>query len=362
MKRIGYAFALLFLLAFTSVQLSQELYGRAAGARLSFLSPETDSFRAQQRAGRSLALLTLLQEETRLKAGELLAILAASGDGAWRWCTEAAAQAAGSSGTAFVSQAAGGSGAAFVLQAAGSAGETRGLQTAGGSGAAFVSQAAGSSGETRGLQAAGSSGVARGAQEVLTAQRKRAGRTALKWRSVLLRHNRTCYERLCRAYGAVWDDVRCFPVLEGEVSFENSWMFERSYGGTYGHEGTDLMPPENISGYYPVVSMTDGVVEKLGWLPKGGWRVGIRSPSGGYFYYAHLSGYAAGLSVGDAVQAGSLLGTMGDTGYGPEGTEGKFDVHLHLGVYIRTEHLQEMSVNPYWLLRHISKGSVASSG
>ena len=41
-------------------------------------------------------------------------------------------------------------------------------------------------------------------------------------------------------------------------------------------------------GYYPVVSMTDGVVTEKGWLEKGGWRIGITAPTGAYFYYAHL--------------------------------------------------------------------------
>jgi len=31
---------------------------------------------------------------------------------------------------------------------------------------------------------------------------------------------------------------------------------------------------------------------------------------------------------------------------------GMFDVHLHLGIYIRTEQSQEQSVNPYWVLRY----------
>ena len=46
---------------------------------------------------------------------------------------------------------------------------------------------------------------------------------------------------------------------------------------------------------------------------------------------------------------------MGDSGYGPEGTTGMFDVHLHLGVYLRTDHYEELSVNPYWILRFLEK-------
>lgn len=83
--------------------------------------------------------------------------------------------------------------------------------------------------------------------------------------------------------------------------------------------------------------MTDGVVEAIGWLTKGGYRIGVRAPGGGYFYYAHLSSYAKDFQPGDAVAAGDILGYMGDTGYGEEGTTGKFPVHLHVGIYVRTD-------------------------
>lgn len=176
----------------------------------------------------------------------------------------------------------------------------------------------------------------------------------LKWKRILQSDGRENYERIRAAYAAVWDDIKCFPVTAKGISFENSWMFERNYGGRRGHEGTDLMPPEQLSGHYRIVSMTDGVVEKIGWLPKGGWRIGIRSPSGGYFYYAHLDSYSQNFQIGEYVTAGTQLGKMGDTGYGPVGTRGKFDVHLHLGIYIRTEKAEEVSVNPYWPLKYIA--------
>ena len=69
------------------------------------------------------------------------------------------------------------------------------------------------------------------------------------------------------------------------------------------------------------------------------------------FYYAHFDSYSRSYGVGDRISAGEVLGTMGDTGYGEEGTRGKFAVHLHLGIYIHTEEYEELSVNPYWVLR-----------
>ena len=161
---------------------------------------------------------------------------------------------------------------------------------------------------------------------------------------------------------AIWDDVKYFPVAQSTndpkltVSYVNSWMGERNYGGKRGHEGCDIMANKNERGLYPVLSMTDGVVEKKGWLEKGGYRIGIKAPGGAYFYYAHLDSYAD-LNVGDEVKAGDVLGFMGDSGYGLEGTVGQFAVHLHLGIYIYPNDV-ETSVNPYWVLRYIEKSKV----
>ena len=169
------------------------------------------------------------------------------------------------------------------------------------------------------------------------------------------------YSSYMAACEKIWSDVRYFPVMfwkekpDLTVTFEDSWMSERTYGGKRGHEGTDLMASQNERGIFPIVSMTDGTVTSKGWLPKGGWRLGITSTHGGYFYYAHLDSYEKKFQEGEAVTAGQILGFMGDSGYGTEGTKGKFAVHLHLGIYIRTKHHKELSVNPYPVLKYTEK-------
>ena len=55
------------------------------------------------------------------------------------------------------------------------------------------------------------------------------------------------------------------------------------------------------------------------------------------------------------MKAGDVIGFMGDTGYGEEGTKGKFPVHLHVGIYVRTEEIPELAVNPYWFLRYLEQ-------
>lgn len=157
---------------------------------------------------------------------------------------------------------------------------------------------------------------------------------------------------------AIRADLQIFPIPESTlhpkytVSYEDSWMTARSFGGERGHEGTDLMLSPDRRGIFPVLSMTDGVVEKQGWLPQGGYRLGIRSDRGIYYYYAHLYDYAEGIKEGTIVVSGQLLGFAGDTGYSNiEGTVGNFPVHLHVGIYYNDTQGQETAVNPYPFLQ-----------
>ena len=168
------------------------------------------------------------------------------------------------------------------------------------------------------------------------------------------------YRKLLHGYETVFQDLKYFPIPESsrpgtpDVAYENGWMDERTYGGERRHEGCDVMGTERPRGFYPVVSISDGTVEKVGWLEQGGWRIGIRAPSGLSLYYAHFYDYSRDWKEGDEVRAGELLGFMGDSGYSAiEGTVGNFDVHLHMGMYLRTDHYEEMSVNPYWILRFL---------
>lgn len=148
-------------------------------------------------------------------------------------------------------------------------------------------------------------------------------------------------------YEWIATDMRCFPV---PIAYRNEVFFEDTYGATRengGHEGCDIMDERNEAGRIPVISATDGVVTNMGWLYLGGYRIGITSEHNIYYYYAHFDSYASGITVGKEIKAGELLGFMGNTGEGEEGTKGRFDVHLHFGIYVKNGNANEEAVNSY---------------
>lgn len=160
------------------------------------------------------------------------------------------------------------------------------------------------------------------------------------------------------AYQYIFDEIKYFPIADsGEETlsceFADTWMADRTFGGDRQHEGCDIITTEDQRGMYPVVSMSDGTIEKLGWLKLGGYRIGIRSKGGTYYYYAHMESYADSLYEGKEISAGEFLGFVGDTGYGEEGTTGQFVVHLHLGIYVPDEQGTDQAINPYPYLDYI---------
>ncbi|MBB3990937.1 M23 family metallopeptidase [Croceicoccus naphthovorans] len=111
------------------------------------------------------------------------------------------------------------------------------------------------------------------------------------------------------------------------------------------HEAIDIMAPEGT----PVVAMAPGRVEKLFVSEAGGNTVYIRSFDGTRMsYYAHLRGYAPGLSEGQTVRAGQTLGTVGSSGNADAEAP-----HLHFAVMRMTPDeawWRGTPINPYPLL------------
>ncbi|MDR1687370.1 MAG: M23 family metallopeptidase [Clostridiales bacterium] len=163
------------------------------------------------------------------------------------------------------------------------------------------------------------------------------------------------YEKLLEN---ILGEIKYFPVEQGSASYiyGDSWGNARNYKGNRRHLGCDIMDRENIRGRLQVKSMTDGVIQNIGWNELGGYRVGITASSGTYYYYAHLESFAEGLEKGSFITAGQTIGYMGDTGYSKdEGTTGNFAVHLHVGIMPVLDNKKDYWINPYPFLRFIEQ-------
>ncbi|WP_050616276.1 M23 family metallopeptidase [Bacillus testis] len=153
--------------------------------------------------------------------------------------------------------------------------------------------------------------------------------------------------KLFKKYGTISLNKKAFPVpINSTYSYRSTWGTARGWGGRRTHEGTDI-----FAGYgVPVRSTSYGIIEIKGWNRYGGWRIGIRDINNTYHYYAHLNGFAKGLEVGQIVEPGMVIGSVGSTGYGPPGTSGKFPPHLHFGMYKDNGRI-EWSFDPYYHLK-----------
>ncbi|MBE1554182.1 M23 family metallopeptidase [Sporosarcina limicola] len=142
-------------------------------------------------------------------------------------------------------------------------------------------------------------------------------------------------------------DTHAFPIsAQNNYSYKGTWGANRGWGGRRIHEGTDL-----FAGYgVPVLATSYGVIEIMGWNEYGGWRIGIRDNHNTYHYFAHLAYFNKGIKEGDIVEPGAIIGYVGSSGYGKEGTSGRFPPHLHFGMY-KYDGRTEWAFDPYPSLR-----------
>ncbi len=100
---------------------------------------------------------------------------------------------------------------------------------------------------------------------------------------------------------------RVCPV-DGAVAFTDTWGAPRSGGRT--HKGVDMIAARGT----PLVAIESGVISRMRNGGLGGITLWLEGSTGDSFYYAHLDGYAPGLSTGQSVTAGDLVGYVGNTG------------------------------------------------
>ena len=134
-----------------------------------------------------------------------------------------------------------------------------------------------------------------------------------------------------------------FPVGDPH-SFWDSFGAPRMMGTGYehAHQGTDIMAPFGT----PLLACERGIVTEMGNDVLGGTKLWLKGESGTYYYYAHLSAFAEGLTEGTLVEAGDVIGLVGDTGNAKGGAP-----HLHFEIHPDGG----MAVNPYALLQVVDE-------
>ena len=133
-----------------------------------------------------------------------------------------------------------------------------------------------------------------------------------------------------------------FPV-RAPYSYVDTYGAPRMEGSKYyhRHEGTDIFALKGT----PVVAVVDGVLENVGTATLGGIKLWLRSPGDNWtYYYAHLNGYAPGVTNGKRVKKGEVIGYVGNTG-NAQGTP----PHVHFETHVPSG----APTNPYPILRRV---------
>jgi murein DD-endopeptidase MepM/ murein hydrolase activator NlpD len=114
-----------------------------------------------------------------------------------------------------------------------------------------------------------------------------------------------------------------FPVY-GTASFGDSFGGPRPNVPGGWHHGEDIFAAAGT----PLLAVADGTLHTIGFTKIGGYRLWLRDTQGNEFYYAHLSAYSPLAVEGRSVQAGDVIGFVGDTGDADGGSP-----HLHFEIH-----------------------------
>jgi murein DD-endopeptidase MepM/ murein hydrolase activator NlpD len=114
-----------------------------------------------------------------------------------------------------------------------------------------------------------------------------------------------------------------FPVY-GPSSFIDTFGAPRSDVSGGWHHGDDIFAPLGA----PILAVAAGTVFSVGWNDVGGNRLWLRDGQGNLFYFAHLSAFTPLAVNGNKVNAGDVLGFVGNTG-DAQGTP----THLHFEIH-----------------------------
>jgi murein DD-endopeptidase MepM/ murein hydrolase activator NlpD len=134
---------------------------------------------------------------------------------------------------------------------------------------------------------------------------------------------------------------RVCPVL-GDLWFEDDWHDQRPWGRA--HKGNDLHAEPGT----PLAAIEAGTVLQANWHWSGGRQIYFSADAtGDVYYYAHLAEWSDWIWTGTRVEAGDVIGLLGDSGNAST-------PHLHLG-WMPGSYTMDLDnlQNPYPLLVEI---------
>ena len=114
-----------------------------------------------------------------------------------------------------------------------------------------------------------------------------------------------------------------FPVA-GLATYSDDFLTPRLTPVPHLHQGTDVFADFGT----PIVASGPGRVTQRDEAPAGGLELWVAGDDGVSYYYAHLLSFGDAAMVGQAVQAGTVLGYVGNTGDAAGGPP-----HLHFEIH-----------------------------
>lgn len=138
--------------------------------------------------------------------------------------------------------------------------------------------------------------------------------------------------------GSGWTALERFPV-QGHCAYGDTWHAAR--GGGRRHEGVDVIAATGNLLY----AVADGTITHRFWDQPGrraGNGLKLTAADGTYFVYLHMSAFAPGIAQGTRVQAGDVIGFVGNTG-------SSATPHLHFEIHP----WGGAAINPYPYVRAI---------
>jgi hypothetical protein len=114
-----------------------------------------------------------------------------------------------------------------------------------------------------------------------------------------------------------------FPVA-GAARYSDDWQNVRLTPCFHFHEGTDIFAPKDT----PVVAPGPGTIVAFGDHPVGGLSIWMTTDDHLSFFMCHFDAFAEGLTAGQRVDRGTVVGYVGNTGNAEGGP-----THLHFEVH-----------------------------